>query len=87
MDAQTRLAVGDRPSDHHMRIYPHRQARSISGFSSFDVGLVLVRSDPWFPAPLPLSGDSERQAGWRQGLTLVHFLAQLKRIMWDRGCI
>jgi len=23
----------------------------------------------------------------RQGLTLVHFSAQRKRILWDRGCI
>ena len=22
-----------------------------------------------------------------QGLTLVHFLAQIKRFLWDRGCI
>jgi len=22
-----------------------------------------------------------------QGLTLVHFLAQLKRFLWNRGCI
>jgi len=25
--------------------------------------------------------------GWGQGLTLVHFSAQHKRIVWDRGCI
>jgi len=25
--------------------------------------------------------------GWRQGLTLVHFLAQLKRILSDRGAL
>jgi len=24
--------------------------------------------------------------GMRQGLTLVHFSAQLERIVWDRGC-
>jgi len=23
----------------------------------------------------------------RQGLTLVHFLAQRKQLVWDRGCI
>ena len=23
----------------------------------------------------------------RQGLTLVHFSAQLKRFLWDRGCL
>ena len=23
----------------------------------------------------------------RQGLTLVHFSAQSKRFMWDRGCV
>jgi hypothetical protein len=25
-------------------------------------------------------------AGSRQGLTLVHFSAQLERFVWDRGC-
>jgi len=24
---------------------------------------------------------------WKQGLTLVHFSAQLKRLLWDRGSI
>jgi hypothetical protein len=24
---------------------------------------------------------------WRQGITLVHFSAQRKRFLWDRGCI
>jgi len=28
-----------------------------------------------------------RAAPRRQGLTLVHFSAQLKRFVWDRGCI
>jgi len=26
-------------------------------------------------------------ANARQGLTLVHFSAQRKRFLWDRGCI
>jgi len=26
-------------------------------------------------------------AGVRQGLTLVHFSAQRKRLLWERGCI
>jgi hypothetical protein len=26
------------------------------------------------------------QRGPRQGLTLVHFSAQLERLLWDRGC-
>jgi hypothetical protein len=26
------------------------------------------------------------QTGW-QGLTLVHFSAQLKRVLWDRGAV
>jgi len=28
-----------------------------------------------------------RLATGRQGLTLVHFSAQLKRFLWERGCI
>ena len=32
-------------------------------------------------------GQARRAAGRRQGLTLVHFSAQLKRFLWDRGCI
>jgi hypothetical protein len=27
-----------------------------------------------------------RGAGGRQGLTLLHFTAQLERLLWDRGC-
>jgi len=27
------------------------------------------------------------RASLRQGLTLVHLSAQLKRFLWDRGCI
>ena len=27
------------------------------------------------------------QSSWIQGLTLVHFSAQLKRILWDRGAL
>jgi hypothetical protein len=27
-----------------------------------------------------------RAAGRGQGLTLVHFSAQLERFLWDRGC-
>jgi len=28
-----------------------------------------------------------RGAGGRQGLTLVHFSSQLKRSLWDKGCL
>jgi len=40
--------------------------------------------------PASLCSFSSRKlsnATRRQGLTLVHFSAQLKRFLWDRGCI
>jgi len=33
------------------------------------------------------SAGRARSRGGRQGLTLVHFSAQRKRCLWDRGCI
>jgi hypothetical protein len=40
----------------------------------------------WGP---PVHADSVRYRGpaMRQGLTLVHFPAQLTRFLWDRGCV
>jgi len=44
--------------------------------------------------PLPVSSSAlaarTRRTAWlasEQGITLVHFSAQLKRCVWDRGCI
>jgi hypothetical protein len=37
--------------------------------------------------PSAVSGDVPELLGaGRQGLTLVHFSAQLERFVWDRGC-
>ena len=33
------------------------------------------------------SSDDEDDGGDGQWLTLVHFSAQLKRYLWDRGCV
>jgi len=35
----------------------------------------------------PLIMAARQYRGWAQGLTLVHLLAQRKRILWERGCI
>jgi len=40
-------------------------------------GSVGVAADP----------AAAHKVGERQGLTLVHFLAQHKRFLWDRGCV
>jgi len=34
---------------------------------------------------LRICNNNEFEAGDRQGLTLVHFSAQLERFVWDRG--
>jgi hypothetical protein len=33
-----------------------------------------------------IAGATEQQLEEWQGLTLVHFSAQLERFLWDRGC-
>jgi hypothetical protein len=38
------------------------------------------------PSTRAALGRSWRSLRWRQGLTLVHFSAQLERFVWDRGC-
>ena len=51
------------------------------------VSLLMSCDDPPCPVvpPPPLPADSVSPID--QGLTLVHFSAQLKRILWDRGAL
>jgi len=37
-------------------------------------------------AKIDVGGIIGTQLWWAAGLTLVHFSAQLKRFVWDRGC-
>ena len=60
-------------------LYEHSPSRYCKSCSTSLRALVL--NDPaagWTTA-------SRRR--WRQGLTLVHFSAQRKHFVWDRGCI
>jgi hypothetical protein len=37
--------------------------------------------------PAPWMIDRSSSSGGGQGLTLVHFSAQLRRFLWDSGCV
>jgi len=41
--------------------------------------------DGWTIHINDVDANSASAGGW-QGLTLVHFSAQLERFLWDRGC-
>jgi len=56
-----------------------------SGSSGFGRDGILGRDRNMY-AHLPLLREGTRE-GLRQGLTLVHFSAQLERFPWDRGCV
>ena len=54
-------------------------------------GVVVVAHPPaspsWSKATMLMSRSTLASAASFQGLTLVHFSAQLKRFLWDKGCL
>jgi len=53
--------------------------------SGEDAGLQLAHSTR--SSPTSTTSTCARLCAAKQGLKLVHFSAQLKRYLWDRGCI